>query len=112
MKIPSNATINVKVPILWIRTGNLWDRFELIKRLKKLCSHISAMLLKHLHKEGRSTVDWSRWRHNTAAQRGPPAPRLCIGPRPTRDGAGVAQCCGLVRRNQIYKWNTITLPLM
>jgi len=27
--------IYVEVPILWVRTRNLWVRFELIKRLKK-----------------------------------------------------------------------------
>jgi len=37
-------------------------------------------LLKHLHQKGRSTVDWSRWRHDTTAQTGP-APESCIGPR-------------------------------
>jgi len=28
------------------------------------------------HLEGRRTVDWTRWRHNNTAQRGP-APRSC-----------------------------------
>jgi len=37
-------------------------------------------LLKHNHQKGHSTVDRTRWRHNTTAYIGP-APRSCIGPR-------------------------------
>jgi len=29
----------VKIPILWVRAGNLWDRFRLMKRLKKPCTN-------------------------------------------------------------------------
>jgi len=31
----------VEVPILWVRTGNMWVRFEPIKRLKKPCPYES-----------------------------------------------------------------------
>jgi len=29
------SSFNVEVPILWVRTGNSWVRFEPIKRLEK-----------------------------------------------------------------------------
>jgi len=29
------SRFNVEVPILWVRTGNVWVRFELIQHLKK-----------------------------------------------------------------------------
>jgi len=33
----------VKVPVLWVCTGNLWDCFELIKQLKKPCTKVKEV---------------------------------------------------------------------
>jgi len=43
-------------------------------------SYTVVILLKRLHQNSCSTVDWVRRRHNTTAESGP-APESCTGPR-------------------------------